>query len=164
MPWKYQNDLPVGSDIEFTESYQNGIIIGKKLQSHKMRPKNLQRESTFPPCLGINRTWIDEKLYPQYGDLTGAMFRRNQSPKPQLLQLRRTELIAKNNGCGGVQKPPRQGEIVNVETEQREKTMEQEIKEHLRTIEQHKRVEREARKWRKKETAEWVEGRGGNWS
>jgi hypothetical protein len=70
--------------------------------------------------------------------------------------------MTKKDGYGGVQKPPRRGEVVKVTTDQRDKTIEQKMKEHLRRVEEHKKIEREIRKWKNKKIAKWVERLGGD--
>jgi hypothetical protein len=93
---------------------------------------------------------MEEKMYPQYGDLHSAMFRQTRHPELSLLHKSRAELMAREKGCGGVQTPQRRNKDAEVVAEQCDKTMEYSIKEHLKMIQDQKRVHKEvARRERK---------------
>jgi hypothetical protein len=159
-PWKGQSKLALGPEVETTESDKNGFIAGKKLQPYEFRIMHLQHKSTFPPCLGINRMYFEEKLFPQYGDIKSAMFKQTRRLQPHILLTKRAELLATFEDCEGVQvpQPPKRKEIVEAVTEYQEKKLKQKIKAHLKRIEEQKRIDREIRKAKKKTTFAWLQG------
>jgi hypothetical protein len=118
MSWKRASKLALFLDpkVEAVESDKNTLFTGEPLQSHEFRIMHRQHESTFPQCLGINRMWMEDALYPQYGDLKSAMFKQTHRRQPHLLRTKRAELLAKHRECKGVQEPQRPAckEIVEV--------------------------------------------------
>jgi hypothetical protein len=102
-PWKYYQTPALGIGIQVTNSDKNGFIQGQKLEHNGLKVMRLQDQNVFPECQGVNRLWVDEEMYPQYGDLKSGMFRTNKPTRPTVLQERRSELLAK--GCQGIQSP-----------------------------------------------------------
>jgi hypothetical protein len=52
-------------------------------------------------CMGRNRLWMEETLYPQYGDLKSTLFKPSKSTPANVLQMKRNELIHKRGICNG---------------------------------------------------------------
>jgi hypothetical protein len=93
MPWAGHKDLVSGTGVAVKDSDKNGFIQGQKLAHHRLKPIFDQGEDVFPKCMGRNRMWMEDDLYPQYGDLHHTMFKLKHNQRIDVLERRREELI-----------------------------------------------------------------------
>jgi hypothetical protein len=93
MPWAGHKDLASGTGVDVKDSDKNGFIQGQKLAHYRLKPIFDQEEEVFPKCMGRNRMWMEDDLYPQYGDLHHTMFKPKHNQRTDVLERRREELI-----------------------------------------------------------------------
>jgi hypothetical protein len=93
MPWVGHKDLVSGTGVDVKDSDKNGFIQGQKLAHHRLKQIFDQGEEVFPKCMGRNRMWMEDDLYPQYGDLHHTMFKAKHNQRTDILERRREELI-----------------------------------------------------------------------
>jgi hypothetical protein len=93
MPWAGHKDLSSGTGVDVKDSDKNGFIQGQKLAHHRLKPIFDQGEDVFPKCMGRNRMWMEDDLYPQYGDLHHTMFHPKHNQRTDVLERRREELV-----------------------------------------------------------------------
>ena len=164
MPWKRQSDLTLGRGIEVTETDRSSFITGQRLEGHGMRVMSGQDGDVFPKCMVVNRMWMEEKLYPQYGDLKSTMFGQSRGPRRGFLQRRREELRMKGNfGWEGIKDPGIGNQVGVAGDGEVNATMAEALEKQLKIKEEQRKAAREAKKERKKQTEGWMHGLGRNW-
>lgn len=165
-PWRLQ---PLERSNPLANSYtldadENGLLQGQKLERSPLETMNFQDENDFPKCQGVNRLFLEENVYPQYGDLKSNMFKTGPPIRNNHLQLERRDLPAKlgEKKCKGLQDP--QAEVEQSSKEEEEKPQHPidedfaaSMREHLQKIEDQKRQEREARRAQRKENRQSAE-------